>query len=360
MPRPMFFLPISLQRCSARMCGLSHPTIRRTVPPLRPLQLVLLATTFASPGVSPVRSAALGSLSPRSLLTASTSALTYRPSLIPMQVRRAAALARKSNGAAWSTRGGRIFVRVGLSLEADVACSSLRLRQESFLRCPAEVTGEWSRCMGCRRTREPGGVFAWRTYPGVVYKGLFDLMVRSSFPVPRRDLDCARRILPCAEAPLRRDLSRPDSRLARRLRGTSPSCAQPQRSVRAGNRNEAPSTAAHGRSEAPALEVSRYVDYRRARPQRSVRATNRADAPSAVTRNRAKRKPPRYTSRLCIEHHRTRGRSDASALEVEPGCVETKRTPPLPHSTALARIRRSEASAAARAASRPRGVVEAK
>ena len=48
-------------------------------------------------------------------------------------------------------------------------------------------------------------------------------------PVPRRDLDCARRILPCAEVPLRRDLSRPDSRLARRLRGTSPSCAQAQR-----------------------------------------------------------------------------------------------------------------------------------
>merc|ERR1712139_95283 len=69
--------------------------------------------------------------------------------------------------------------------------------------------------------------------PGVVYKGLLDLMMRSSFPVPRRDLDCARCILPCAEDPLRRDLSRPDSRFARRLRGTSPSWksrndAQPQ------------------------------------------------------------------------------------------------------------------------------------
>ena len=70
---------------------------------------------------------------------------------------------------------------------------------------------------------EPGAavlVDLW-TYPAVAYQGLLGLLVRSSLPVPRRDLDCARRILPCAEAPLRRDLSRPDSRLARRLRGTS-------------------------------------------------------------------------------------------------------------------------------------------
>ena len=83
----------------------------------------------------------------------------------------------------------------------------LEARVFSTLTCMRSSEGRRLPCLHKRRLRVRVTAVALSDgfYSAVVRRVFPDLIMRSSFSVPRRDLDCARRVLPCAEVHLRRD-----------------------------------------------------------------------------------------------------------------------------------------------------------